>query len=450
MSDEFHHLWAPFVWGDEGWLLGAAVTLERGMITAVRAGPCPAGALDLGHVALVPGQVNAHSHAFQRLIRGRTEYGQAGRLEEDFWSWRHQMYEVALRLDAHQLWEAARQVFWEMLLCGITTVGEFHYLHHQPDGAPYADPNELGHVVIKAAREVGIRIVLLRVAYERAGWGKPADQMQRRFVEPDVQTYLARAHELARVWQGVAGVSVGVAPHSIRAVSAPWLDAIMKGRMPGSVVHIHANEQREEVAQSMAEYGERPIEVLGRLGVLGPSTTLVHATHLSQEELGWIAASGSRVCACPSTERNLGDGFLPAKALVERGVEICLGSDSHTMIDPWEEMRLVEYHERLRFERRNVLISPHDTGQRREPASVLWRMGGEHGGRSVGVRVGRIKEGWGGDLVALDLGHPSLWGADEESLSSTIVFSAKPGAVRHVWACGRWCVREGEQVGGEK
>ena len=426
------------------------MTWQGGVITQVKAGACEPGAMALGAVALVPGQVNAHSHAFQRLIRGRTEYVRAGQEEEDFWSWRHHMYQVALTLDEGALDQVARQVFREMLLCGITTVGEFHYVHHQPDGTPYKDPNELAHVVIQAARAVGIRVVLLRVAYERAGFGKPADQMQRRFAEPDVHTYLERVHALAQAWEGTPGVGVGVAPHSIRAVSAGWLGAITAGRPTHSVLHIHANEQREEVAQSLEEYGQRPVEVLQRLGVLGPETTLVHATHLSDQELGAIASSGSRVCACPSTERNLGDGFLPAKALVERGVEICLGSDSHTMVDPWEEMRLVEYHERLRFERRNVLFEAAGGAERREPATLLWKVGSEHGGASLGVKTGRIQKGWAADLVALDLEHPSILGADVTSLSSAIVFSAKPGAVRHVWACGRWCVQEGEHVGGKK
>lgn len=436
---------------------GVALDIEGERITAVHRGGAPddgVPARDLGEVALVPGLVNAHSHAFQRDIRGRTEWLHRDRADEDFWSWRREMYSAALSYSADDLERVARRAFWEMALTGVTAVGEFHYIHHQPDGTPYEDANELAHRVIRAAREVGVRIALLRVAYHRAGYDRPADSMQRRFVEPDVEVYLERLAALEARWRGEPGVSVGAAPHSIRAVPGGWLEAIGRhAAAHGMPLHIHACEQRAEIAQSVAEYGRTPLEVFDDLGLFEARPVLVHATHLSARELDLLAERDAIVCACPTTERNLGDGFLPALALVERGVPICVGSDSHTSIDLWEEVRLVEYHERLRYERRNVLARawpvwfPALSGvARRDVARLLWPMGSAHGAAAIGLEAGRIAPGQLADLVALDLEHPSLLGADAGSLLSDVTLSMKTGAVRDVFVGGAPIVEGGRHV----
>lgn len=405
--------------------------------------------VDLGAVALVPGLVNAHSHAFQRGIRGRTEYLQVGREDEDFWTWRAAMYAAALSYDVERVHRVSRLAFAEMALSGITTVGEFHYLHHQPDGTPYTDPNELAHQVIAAARAVGVRIALLRVGYQRAGFGRAADDAQRRFVEPDVDTYLARTEALRAYWKDAPGVSVGVAPHSIRAVSAAWIRASADfARMHDLVLHIHASEQRREVEESRAEYGKAPIAALADMGALGANTTLVHATHLEDDEFGILQAARAAVCACPSTERNLGDGFLPALQLLQHGVPICLGSDSHTNIDLWEEMRLVEYHERLRHERRNVLATtltatPDSTRTTRSTAEVLWPMGSKNGARSLNLNAGELTKGQLADFVAIDLNHIALAESDSQNLLANLVLSMPTGAVRHVFVGGAQIVADG-------
>lgn len=405
----------------------------------------PGARVDLGDVAVVPGLVNAHSHAFQRGIRGKTEYLVAGREEEDFWTWRDEMYRAALGYDADRVEEVSRLAFLEMAMSGITTVGEFHYLHHQPDGTPYADPNELAHRVIQAARDVGIRITLLRVGYHRAGHGRPAEDAQRRFVEPDVDTYLTRVDALRGQWADDDFVEVGLAPHSIRAVPKAWLVAASDYADEHDLaLHIHACEQRRELEESHEEYGKPPVAAFADMGVLSRRMTLVHGTHLSDEELALLAEHRPTVCACPTTERNLGDGFLPALELAKRDVPISLGSDSHTNIDLWEEMRLVEYHERLRYERRNVLateLREHmlgtQTGDRLPTANALWPMGTLHGARALGLSAGRLDPGCHADFVTIDLNHITLRGTTRDSLLADVTLSMTPGAVKDVFVGGK-------------
>jgi formimidoylglutamate deiminase len=422
-------------------LQDAVVETANGVIVSV--GHDPAPATDLGDVVLLPGQVNAHSHAFQRAIRGRTEFLAADHVEDDFWSWRTQMYAAANALDPDGVEAVSRMAFLEMALAGVTSVGEFHYLHHAPDGSPYADPNELAHRVIRAARDVGLRITLLRVAYHSGGMGVPAGAQQRRFVEPAVETFLERAESLAVASAGDDLVTVGLAPHSIRAVPRPWLEAIARSAA-GRPVHIHACEQRAEIDASVAAYGAGPVQVLDGIGFFETRATLVHATHLDDEALAVLARTRPTVCACPTTERNLGDGFLPASALLERAVPVALGSDSQAVIDPWVEMRLVETHARLRAERRNVLAAHHgawfDSGERLETADLLWPMGTTHGAESLGIAAGEIAPGKAADFVTLDLHHPALAGTNT---LAGLVFAAAPGAVREVYVAGERIVQGG-------
>ncbi|AWV90398.1 formimidoylglutamate deiminase [Bradymonas sediminis] len=396
--------------------------------------------VDLGNVAVVPGLVNAHSHAFQRGIRGKTEYLVPGREAEDFWTWRQAMYAAALGYEADKVQQVSKLAFMEMALSGISTVGEFHYLHHQPDGQPYADPNELANRVIAAAKEVGIRIALLRVGYNRAGFGRAAEDEQRRFVEDDVDTYLARLGDLRTRWQDDPLVTVGLAPHSIRAVPENWLRAMGEyAAAEDLALHIHACEQRREIDESLAEYGRAPIAALAEMGLLSERLSIVHGTHLADAEYDLLADARPSIVACPTTERNLGDGFLPAKKLVERGVPICLGSDSHTNIDLWEEMRLVEYHERLRYEKRNVLAS----AKTPRTADVLWPMGAQNGARALRIPAGTFAPGNHADFVAVDLEHITLLGSDADSLLPNMILSMTPGAVRDVFVGGEKIVEGG-------
>jgi formimidoylglutamate deiminase len=435
-----HH--ARYALLDERVIEDACVDTADGLITHVSARadapalPPDAHTIHHGEVALMAGQVNAHSHAFQRAIRGTTQ--RIGASHEDFWSWRGRMYEAAAALDPDSMHRIARLAYDEMAAAGITSVGEFHYVHHQPDGAPYEVPSAMADAVIEAAREAGLRITLLRVAYHEAAPGKPAEGTQRRFASPSLDAYLTDTLDLAARWRGVDGVQIGVAPHSIRAVPRTWLGPIAQlAAEQGWPLHIHACEQRQEIAQSIAAYGCTPIELLADAGALGPHTTLVHATHLSARDLDLIEAANAIVCACPTTERDLGDGFLPALNLLQRGVRICVGSDSHSVIDPWEELRLIEYHERLRYERRGVLTAAHPRwwpqweGER-GVAELLLLMGARHGAQSIGQGATGLTAGQPADLIACDLTHLAMRGADAASLGAYVTLSMPTGAVRRI------------------
>ncbi len=399
--------------------------------------------VDLGEAALIPGQINIHSHAFQRSMRGRTEYRGDGASGDDFWSWRREMYAWAHRLSPEQMGVVGRMAFMEMARAGITHVGEFHYLHHREDGQLYDRPLEMAYQLVEAARDVGIRMTMMPVAYETGDINRPPMESQRRFIAPDLESYLGWAQELEEAFAGESLVATGVAPHSIRAVSRPWLEAIAsEARARGWPLHIHACEQRKEVERSKEEYGMAPIEAFEEWGVLDKGWTLIHGTHLEERELEILEEVKPTIGACPTTERNLGDGFLEARKLVSRGVPIALGSDSHTVIDPFEEMRLVEYHERLRVEERNVLAAHSPEGED-ETASVLWPMGTTNGARSLKAEEAGLEVGAKADFVALDLRHPSLVGTGTQTLLSDVVLSMSAGAVQEVVVDGKSVVAEG-------
>lgn len=397
--------------------------------------------VDLGDVALLPGQINVHSHAFQRALRGRTEYRRSPDEEDDFWTWRTEMYRLANRLDADQMETVARMAFLEMTRRGITRVGEFHYLHHRPDGSAYDEPMELAHRIARAAADVGIRLTLLPVAYHTGGIGEDPEPQQRRFIHGDVDTYLNRIDDLRDHYADEPGVDVGLAPHSIRAVDRDWMEPIAefadRNELP---VHIHVCEQPAEVEASRRAWGTPPVETLHDWGVLDDSWTLIHGTHLSERELEILEDVRPTIGACPTTERNLGDGFVPAYQLVERDVPIALGTDSHTVIDPFEEMRIVEYHERLRHRRRNVLVEADGTAT--ATADVLWPMGTHHGARSLQSGDGSLREGGPADFVAIDLDDPSIAGATLGTLLTDVVSSMSAAAIRDVIIDGQSVVAE--------
>ena len=323
----------------------------------------------------LPGFVNAHSHAFQRALRGRTEGG-------DFWGWRDDMLELAASLTTDQVRKGYVQVYGEMLGAGYTVVGEFHYL-----GLAEA------HAAADAAAEAGIELVLLLAAYGRGGI--------ERFRQDSVADYLLQLEELR-----AAGVRVGVAPHSVRACPRDWLEELGRyAAAEGLPLHVHADEQAREIEECLAEHGLRPLELLAETGCLGPSTTVVHATHADAHELDLLADAGARVCVCPTTEANLGDGFAPVQELCERGVGICIGSDSNVRIDPLEELRELEGIARRRAGRRNVVS-----------VSSLLCFGADEGAAALGL------ERW--PDVEVDLEHPSLAGVEPEDVHAALIFGS--------------------------
>jgi formimidoylglutamate deiminase len=412
-------------------------------------GPVPADAqvIRLPGRALLPGLVNGHSHAFQRLIRGRTEYVASGSGSDDFWSWREAMYRAAEALTPEDVYTASRQAFLEMLLAGITAVGEFHYLHHQPDGSPYMERNTLAREVIRAARDVGLRIVLLRVGYARAGFRAPENPRQRRFIDRDVEGFLSAVESLTREVQGVPGVSVGMAPHSVRAVPKEWL-TVLAGVRTDLPVHMHVAEQPREIEACLAEHGRRPVELLEELGVLESRFTAVHAVHVTEDEARMLGEVSAGVCACPSTERNLGDGIVPADTLVSAGAKLCLGSDSQATVDLLDEARQLEGHLRLARLRRAVLDP--GGGAVDGLAARLFEMATVNGARSLGLPTGTLEPGAPADFFTVDLNHPSLVGASPASLLSGIVLGADKAAVREVAVDGRLVVREGQHPRAEE
>jgi formimidoylglutamate deiminase len=432
------------VWVGDRFRRGVAVEVHAGTgrIVEVREtedqplGPAPGGRLGLPGRALLPGFVNAHSHAFQRLIRGRTQRPPAnGGTEADFWSWREAMYGAALTISAADVHDVARFCFLEMMRTGITSVGEFHYLHHREDGRSYPDPNELAARVLDAADSVGLRIVLLNVCYATGGIGAPMADRQRRFRSASMEEYLDRTGDLDAAVAGRERTTAGVAPHSLRAVPREWLPQLREwAAARGMPFHMHLSEQPAEVEAVARAYGARPVEVLFQDGLLGDDFTAVHATHLSDREVALLGEAGANVCACPTTERDLGDGFLRGLDLLEAGAHISLGTDSHTNLDFLEEMRLIEYHERLLRLRRAVIAV--ERGDRRLVAPPLLRMATVSGARSLRLDAGRIEAGRFADLIAVDLGHPSLAGWTDETLAPTLVLSATPDVVTDVWVGG--------------
>ncbi|HUL61283.1 MAG TPA: formimidoylglutamate deiminase [Anaeromyxobacteraceae bacterium] len=431
------------VWSEGAFRAGAAVTVEDGKVAAV--GPPGPGAevIRWPGLAVLPGFVSAHSHAFQRAIRGRTER-RAGAGRETFWTWRAVMYQAAARLGPDELHAVARMCFREMALAGITAVGEFHYLHRDPQGRPYQDPSELALRVTAAAREVGLRIVVLRAAYARGGAGRAPDAVQRRFVEASPDEVLAGLDRLSAALAGDPLASVGLAPHSVRACPAEWIAALAaeagRRRIP---LHVHAAEQPAEIEACREEHGTTPVGLLEQLGALSERTTAIHAIHLDDADVRALGRARVTVCACPTTERDLGDGIVPADRLAAHGVRLALGTDSNVQIDPMEDARALEQHLRLQHLERAVLDDP--------PGSLAPRLlaAATSGGMAaLGLPGGRLAPGEPADLVAIALDDFSIAGAAPEHLAAAVVFSLARTAVRHVLVAGEAAVLDGRGAPG--
>ncbi|HEX6043481.1 MAG TPA: formimidoylglutamate deiminase [Pyrinomonadaceae bacterium] len=393
------------------------------------------GAVRLPGRAMLPGMVNAHSHAFQRVIRGRTEY-RSQNTSDSFWTWREQMYAAATTLTPEQIYSASRLAFLEMAMSGITAVGEFHYIHHSPDGTPYSDPNLLAHEVIRAARDVGIRIALLRVAYARAGYQVEPNPRQIRFIESE-ETYLTNLDQLlstidtSDTSDGMAWA--GIAPHSVRAVPLDYLKRIVAfANERGLPVHMHVAEQPAEVTACIQEYGRSPVALLDTEGLLSDRFTAVHAVHVTPKAVDALARSGAGVCACPTTERNLGDGVVPADLYFKSAVAVSLGTDSQIQIDLLEDARELEYHLRLQKMERNVLAAGDGT-----VATRLFDCATVNGAKAIGFDGGKLEPGRPADFFTVDLNDVSIAGWSLDNLLANIVFSLSRTAIRDVVVGGK-------------
>jgi formimidoylglutamate deiminase len=431
--------------------------------------------INLTNRAMLPGMINSHSHAFQRVLRGRTEY-RTNDQQDSFWTWREMMYSAATRLTPEDIFDASRMAFLEMALHGITTVGEFHYLHRHPDGTSYDDPNLLAKEVVRAAGDVGLRIALLRVAYARSGFKTDPNTRQARFIEKDPEVYLKNLERLiddvARgssptVREGVTSVDyaptawVGVAPHSVRAVPLEYLrEVITHANRLDLKVHMHVAEQPAEVSACVEEYGRTPVALLQTEGLLSENFTAVHAIHVTPKAIASFARTGAMVCACPTTERNLGDGVVPADEYFKHGVPICLGTDSHAQISLLEDARELEYHLRLQKLERAVLdrgssptvregyvakgALPH--GRASDTAAGLFDCATINGARSIDAPGGTLQSGKVADFFTVALDDPSIAGASTKDLLASILFSLSRAAVREVVVSGKPIVSEGQHL----
>ncbi|MDE0749923.1 MAG: formimidoylglutamate deiminase [Acidimicrobiales bacterium] len=423
--------WCEMAWlGGDTATAGVVLEVADGQISSVATGveTPPAGSTRLDGLTL-PGLANAHSHAFHRALRGRTQAGSGS-----FWTWRDQMYGVAQRLDPDAYFRLARATYAEMALAGITAVGEFHYVHHQPDGTPYADANAMGEALLSAAAEAGIRITLLDTCYLHGGLDadghQPLGDHQRRFADGSADAWAARAGARRAGDHAVLGAAI----HSVRAVD-PASMAVVGEWAAGqdAPVHVHLSEQPAENEACFAHHGRTPTELLHDAGLLGERLTAVHATHLTKADLGLLATTRSGVCLCPTTERDLADGIGPAGDLAAAGVPLSLGSDSHAVVDPFEEARAVELDERLTTMVRGT-----------HPAAALLTAATAAGYAALGRNGGGLlAAGAPADLTTVGLDSVRLAGTDSDTALASVVFAATAADVTHVVVAGNVVVSDG-------
>jgi formiminoglutamate deiminase len=415
--------------GDPGGAVaeGVLVEVEDGRFASVQEGvrELPRDAHRLAGLT-VPGLANCHSHAFHRALRGRTQ-----RERGTFWTWREQMYDAAARLDPDLYYDLARATYREMLATGFTSVGEFHYLHHGPGGRRYDNPNVMGLALVEAARDVGIRIALLDTCYVAAGIGRPPEGVQARFSDGDANAWASRLERFEYVEDDE--VVLGTAVHSVRAVPRAQIGVVAAwAEAHEAPLHVHLSEQVAENEACLAAYGATPTEVLDVAGALGPRTTVVHATHLTGRDIAALGGASAYACFCPTTERDLGDGTGPSLRLRDAGARLTLGTDSHAVVDAFEEMRAVELDERLAARSRGHWTS----------AELLVAATAD-GHASLGFPdAGRIEVGARADLVTLDVASPRTAGTG--ATVETAVFAAGAADVVHVVAGGRVVATRGQ------
>ncbi len=434
-------LWFGSALLPQGWMQNVRVNIDGGLISRVETG-ATAQPGDERHAAAIPGLPNLHSHAFQRGMAGLGEV--RGPTGDSFWTWREVMYRFLDRMDPDDMQAIAEQAYVEMLESGFTRVGEFHYVHHDRDGRPYANLGELAGRIAAAADETGIALTLLPVFYAHGGFGgAAAGHGQRRFIN-DVDRF-GRLMEASR--GAIAPLSdavLGLAPHSLRAATSDEIAAIVP--MTEGPLHIHVAEQTKEVDDCLAWCGKRPVEQLYAIADIGSRWCLIHATHVTAAETAQMAASGAVVGLCPITEANLGDGVFPAQDFTVAGGALGVGSDSNVLIDAAEELRVLEYGQRLWHRARNVLAGQEGaaTGQ------VLFDAAFRGGCQALGVKGG-LAVGCAADIVSLDISHPALSERTEAALMNGWIFACRGGgAVDSVWRRGQKLVEGGRHRARER
>jgi formimidoylglutamate deiminase len=418
----------------DGWTDNVRLTLDGGHISAVESGVVPGNDEALGY--LIPGLCNAHSHAFQRALAGHTEQrSPAGR--DNFWSWRERMYELAGRVSAEALTAIARQAYCEMLRSGYTSVAEFHYLHRDPTDGNATDT--MFEAIVTAARDSGIRLTYVPVHYERAGFEDPEPTSRQATFAMSVDEFLRHFERVAS--RSGDTLTIGIGAHSLRAVSRNSLERIAEVAATGIPMHLHIAEQQREVRQCFTSYGRRPVRWLLENFDVRDNWSLVHATHMDDEEIVALAKSGAVAVLCPSTEANLGDGLFPLHRYLAAGGRIAIGSDSHISINPFEELRWLEYGQRLVSQSRNVASL-----RESHVGSELFSRVHEGGALASGQTVVGIETGAPADIVVLNDEDPMLAGHNDDSRLDALVFSGYPLPVERVMVDGKWCVVDAAHV----
>ncbi len=421
-----------------GWAAGVRITHRDGLITGVETRVAAAPGDDR-HAIGLPGLGNLHSHAFQRGMAGLAETRDAA--GDDFWTWREVMYRFVERLTPRDVTAIAAQAYAEMLESGFTRVGEFHYLHHDADGAPFADPAEMATAIAEAAHQTGIGLTLLPVFYAQAGFGgRPTGLAQRRFAHSP-EGFAALLTAARRSLSSLPDAVVGMAPHSLRAVSPRDLAAILP-MSNGAPIHIHIAEQRREVEDCLAWSGQRPVEWLLDHAPVDDRWCLVHATHMTEQEARALARSGAVAGLCPITEANLGDGVFPAAMYLAAGGRFGIGSDSNVLIDAAEELRLLEYGQRLTRRSRAIIA----TADRPSVGGSLFSAARDGASRALGVATGAIAPGAPLDALSLRRDHPAFVGRTGDAVLDGWIFAARGGAVDTVWRRGEKVVVAGRHI----
>jgi len=425
------------LWDTTQWITPAYVALDsKGMIAAVSTTPAHDQPAERIAGFALPGYHNAHSHAFQYAMAGLAEHLPTHALEDDFWTWRETMYRLALTVSPDAMEDIAAMLYAQMAACGYTSVAEFHYLHHDTNGYPYENKAEMGQRLIAAAARAGIKITLIPTFYQRGGFGKPAQPQQRRFVSASVEDFFDLLESSRTAVSSADHARLGVAVHSLRAATAEDAQTIFSQADPTLIRHIHASEQQKEVDDCLAHLGERPVAWLLQHLPLDARYHLIHATHILDEEARALAQSGAHVVLCPSTEGNLGDGFFPLRTFMEASGRWSIGTDSHIGIDLCEELRWMDYVQRLRRQKRNRLCihGDQDSGQ------IALQYAIQNGRAANGHTAPPFAIGQPLDAVVYDAHHPLLAAAPSERRLSTIVYASDACARLGTLVNGQWIV----------
>lgn len=430
---------------EKGWVLNALVRIsEKGTIDSISEDTTSVAEEVAGYA--LPGFQNAHSHAFQYAMAGLAELHEGTGVPDDFWSWRSAMYDLALGIDPDQMEAIAAQLYSEMVRHGYTSVAEFHYVHHDKNGTPYTNKAELGERLVRAAAKAGIRITLVPMFYQKGGFGKEAESKQRRFISNTLEDYLELLESSKKVVERYHHASLGLGLHSLRAVEESAIKGLQeyyKGDMP---FHIHVSEQLKEIEDCVAFYGKRPVEWLLDVMNVNEQFHLVHATHLSDAEVGGIAKSGAHVVLCPTTEGNLGDGLFRFHDFKDLGGKWSIGTDSHVSLNPLEELRLLDYGQRLITHKRTTFYEPGKGDSGFNSIKKAWTSGREAMGHpseqffAVGAAF---------DAVVMNANAPLLATSGEKNLSNTIVYAADATHILGTLVQGEWKAKEGRHMHSE-